>query len=284
MCLPKISVVIPSYNQGKYIGETITSLLNQDYENKEIIIIDGGSNDESIVNIKKHEDQITYWVSEKDRGQSHAINKGFRLATGTLLTWLNSDDILLPGSLKAVADIWHINNQPDWIAGNCVWSNPEGKILRCARGIKWSNLLAKLGLVNVSGPSSFFSRNLLEQVGGVQEVHYMMDTDLWLNFAHLGFKYVRLNRYIWVLRLHPEAKMSGHNFKNSPMASKNHSVWSKRQEERDKIDNYYNISRIDRNVARYVSRFIRLMQLATPLAVLDTIRISGIYTILKSPQ
>ena len=273
MTLPKISIVIPSYNQGKYIDEAIKSILEQDYENKEIIVIDGGSNDESLDIIKKHKNHISYWISKNDNGQSHAINKGFCQARGTMLTWLNSDDILLPGALGSVAESWRDSGQPDWIAGNCVWSDPKGKVLRCARGIKWSPFLAKFGLVNVAGPSSFFSRELLEAAGGLREdLHFMMDTDLWLNFARQGARYIRLDRYLWVLRLHSEAKMSGHNFTNSPMSAKDHPVWVKRKEERVKIANRYNISRGRHVVARFASRFIRCVQLSTPLAVFDTMR------------
>ncbi len=94
MQLPKISIITPSYNQGKFIEETILSVINQQYSNLEFIIIDGGSTDNTVDIIEKYSTQITYWVSEKDEGQSDAINKGFLKATGEIINWLNSDDYL----------------------------------------------------------------------------------------------------------------------------------------------------------------------------------------------
>ena len=95
---PKISIVMPSYNQAEFIEKSILSVLNQDYKNIELIIIDGGSNDGTIEIIKKYQDYIFFWVSEKDKGQSDALNKGFKLASGEIYGWLNSDDIYLPNA------------------------------------------------------------------------------------------------------------------------------------------------------------------------------------------
>src|SRR5688500_13464995 len=104
MRLPKISVITSSYNQGKFIEETILSVIGQGYENLEYLVIDGGSTDESVDIIRKYEKQIHYWVSEKDRGQSEAINKGITRSTGEIFTWINSDDLLLPGALHKAAE------------------------------------------------------------------------------------------------------------------------------------------------------------------------------------
>ena len=106
---PKISIVIPSYNQSQFIEKSILSILNQNYPNTELIIVDGGSNDKTIDKIKKYEDKIKFWISEKDQGQSDALNKGFAHCTGDIYGWLNSDDIYLPGSFKNIASIFSQN-------------------------------------------------------------------------------------------------------------------------------------------------------------------------------
>ncbi len=109
---PKISIVTPSYNQAEFLERTILSVLNQNYPNLEYIIIDGGSTDGSVEIIKKYEKYLTYWVSEKDRGQTEALNKGFARATGDLRAWLNADEEYLPGALRCVAEKYEEANEP----------------------------------------------------------------------------------------------------------------------------------------------------------------------------
>src|ERR1044071_1227981 len=106
MNFPKISVVIPSYNQGQFLEETILSVIDQKYPNLEILVVDGGSKDNSVDIIKKYKQHITWWVSEKDKGQSDAINKGFAKVTGDIATWLCSDDLYTVGTLKRVAEVF----------------------------------------------------------------------------------------------------------------------------------------------------------------------------------
>src|SRR5882762_8349036 len=103
---PKISIVTPSYNQGQYIEETIRSIIMQGYPNLELIIIDGGSKDNTVDIIRQYEKDIAYWVSEKDNGQTHAINKGFEKATGEILAYLNSDDIYMPYTFRLIAEMF----------------------------------------------------------------------------------------------------------------------------------------------------------------------------------
>ena len=104
---PKITVVTPSYNQGQFIEATIKSVIGQQYPNLEYIVCDGGSTDETVEILKKYADKITWWCSEKDKGQSDAINKGMHRATGDIVCWINSDDVLLPGTLLTVAKFFH---------------------------------------------------------------------------------------------------------------------------------------------------------------------------------
>ena len=114
----KISIITPSFNQGKYLEQTILSVLDQKYPNLEYIIIDGGSNDNSVEIIKKYEHRLKYWVSEKDNGQANAINKGLSHCTGEIICWLNSDDYYLPDTLKKISNIIDINKK-QILFGNC---------------------------------------------------------------------------------------------------------------------------------------------------------------------
>lgn len=124
---PRISIVTPSYNHGLYIEETIRSILLQNYPNLEFIIIDGGSTDNTVEIIKKYEQWLTYWVSEKDRGQTHAINKGLLKCTGEIFNWINSDDLLAKNSLYKLAKVFLENNKPDVICGYTNIFHPMGK-------------------------------------------------------------------------------------------------------------------------------------------------------------
>jgi glycosyltransferase involved in cell wall biosynthesis len=126
---PRISIVTPSYNQGHFIEETIRSVLLQGYPNLEYIIIDGGSTDNSVEIIKKYESHLSYWTSEKDSGQSGAINRGLDLATGKWFNWLNSDDILLQNSLVTLAKIINLDNNINWISGGRLLLSKNGEII-----------------------------------------------------------------------------------------------------------------------------------------------------------
>ena len=123
----KISVITPSYNQSKYLNDTIKSVLSQEYKLTEYIIIDGGSSDGSVSTISSYSDRLKYWVSEEDRGQSHAINKGFLKASGDILAWLNSDDVYKPNALRIVADTFKNNPEAMVIIGACALVDNSSK-------------------------------------------------------------------------------------------------------------------------------------------------------------
>lgn len=215
---PRITVVTPSYNQGKFLEETILSVINQNYPNLEYFIIDGGSTDNSLEIIKKYENNIAYWVSEPDKGQSDALNKGFNIATGDFVTWVNSDDILLPGTLSTVGKIVKEKPKLKWITGNIIFIDREDRIIRCSRLPKYNRLLAKMGFLVVGGPATFIHRSLYQSVEGFRvDLSYNMDTDLWWQFESKGVHFYRIPKYLMAFRMHEASKTSTASFKAGTM-------------------------------------------------------------------
>lgn len=209
MVHPFLSIVIANYNYGRFLEEAIQSIVSQGMGNKvEIIICDAASTDNSVEIIKKYEKYISWWCSEPDGGQSAAFNKGFSHAKGRFLTWLNADDIFIPGSLKRVVD--YIENHPcvEWISGGTVFCNGDMQIERMRIGASVPPMSKRyLPMHVIGGPSSFFSAQRLLEVGGVDEqLHYVMDIDLWHKFFAAGMKLVHLKLYVWGFRMHEASK------------------------------------------------------------------------------
>lgn len=205
---PKISVITPSYNQGQFIEETILSVLNQDYPNIEYIIIDGGSTDQTVEVIKKYADKISYWVSEKDKGQADAINKGFRRATGDILCWLNSDDYYMPGTLSYVAKKLNHSNLE-------ILFGEVDHIYEPIMNIKHSNVKSKfvnyqLELYDyIIQPGSFWTKSVWEAVGNVNlDLHFVFDWDLFLRAKKTGTLYTYTSRVMAMYRVHDGHKTS----------------------------------------------------------------------------
>ena len=221
--------------------------------------MDGGSTDNSVEVIKKYENHITYWQSKKDRGQSDAINQGFRKASGDIVTWLNSDDVLLPGTLFAVDRYATKFPETQWFLGNVLWMNKEGNIIRVGKVEKESHFWNRHHLFSNGGPTAFMRRERLLEIGALREdFHYMMDTELWHRYISKGDMFVRLPIYCWGLRLHENAKMSGHNFENSKLADKNHPSWIQKNKERNYIKTTYRSTRF----IQYLWIFTKLFSLS----------------------
>lgn len=172
---PKITIVTPSYNQGQFLEETLRSVLLQGYPNLEYFVIDGGSTDESAAIIKKYALWIDYWVSEKDRGQTHAINKGYERATGDVINWLNSDDTYPPGSLLKVGQVFATHPNLAMCFGDSVAIDADSVYLRTKKMNKFrrESLLLQH---QMSQPSVFLSMDVVRELGLLDEsLHYVMD-------------------------------------------------------------------------------------------------------------
>lgn len=212
--LPKISIITPSYNQGHFLEQTILSTLNQNYPNLEYIIIDGGSTDQSISILEKYTSQLSFWVSEKDYGQSHAINKGFNKATGDIIGWLNSDDILLPNTLDSIANLF-IDHNPAWITGDCIEINEHSEETgRYTTDLPntlydWLNLLARGFSYSIIQPATFWTREALDNVGMLNEKwHFSFDHEFFLRLFKYYGSPLYINQPLAAFRIHSQSKTS----------------------------------------------------------------------------
>ncbi|PHS52273.1 MAG: hypothetical protein COB01_08295 [Lutibacter sp.] len=231
---PIFSIVIANYNHGEFFEKAILSILNQSCQDFELIIIDGGSTDNSVNIIKKYEAKLAWWISEKDKGQSDAFNKGFGKAKGEFFFWLNADDVLLPDSLEKAIKVISKYDNIEWFAANTIFFDVNGIITKCTNGPSWNNFLFKNAPITIYGPTSIFSKKIFDKVGGFDEsLYYGMDTDLWLRFRSAGYKFKRIPAYFWGFRIHKDSKTS-HSFSEKP--SKSYSAERKRILKKNKIN------------------------------------------------
>jgi glycosyltransferase involved in cell wall biosynthesis len=209
LVLSKISLITPSFNQAQYLEQTINSVLSQDYPNLEYIIIDGGSTDGSVDIIKKHEKHLAYWVSEKDNGQSHAINKGIKKATGEIINWLNSDDFLEPGTLANLSSYFE-NPSINVVVARGKVVNNEGQFIRYSRGTDIYNQVEKtVGMARIDQPETFFRKSVFDKITPLHEdLHYTMDLAMWIKYLLLyGQQNVQQVEDVVVnFRLHSDSK------------------------------------------------------------------------------
>ncbi|OUJ73154.1 glycosyltransferase family 2 protein [Hymenobacter crusticola] len=214
--LPKISIITPSYNQGRYLEETIRSIVLQNYPNYEIIIIDAGSTDSTLDVIHKYEPWITYWVSEKDRGQSHAIRKGLQIATGDIVNWINSDDIVAPGAFYAIANELDLSNK-DVLCGYCDYfkGELENLDLRNMRMGLSSTVGDTILSHKINQPSTFFKASVIKELDIDEQFHYTMDLDLWYRYLlKTGQDRVSFSdKLLTYFRLHETSKSVAENMR-----------------------------------------------------------------------
>lgn len=210
MTFPRITIVTPSYNQAQFIRETIESIINQGYPNLEYIIVDGGSTDGTLDIIREYEEYITWWVSEKDNGQSDALRKGFERATGEIMGWLNSDDVYFPHALFRVAEAY--NQEPSaslYIGGVAVGAINDGPIRRVRMPPPRWTWWIKYGQFMVLQQGSFYNRKDYEVVGGIDpEIYIRMDGDIMYRLLQHNPKAMIINHPLGFFRWHGATKSS----------------------------------------------------------------------------
>lgn len=208
---PRITVVTPSFNQAQYIEETIRSILLQDYPNLEYIVIDGGSSDNSVEIIKKYESRLAYWVSEPDQGQAHAINKGFARATGSLLGWINSDDLLLPESLFKLAQAYKLHPKKI-LLGDLINHKEQLGTYELARqsDVTFESIVEPWrNQSHWQQPGTFFPSTVFQRVGPLDEsLRYVFDWD-WMLRALQSTEVHYLRQPVALFRFHAESKTVG---------------------------------------------------------------------------
>ena len=208
MTPPKISIVTPSFNQGKFLEETIQSVLGQGYPDLEYIIIDGGSSDNSVEIIRKYQESLAYWVSEPDGGQTQAINKGLKRATGEIIAYLNSDDFYLPGSLQKVADFFSANPDVGLVYGDCNIIDEEGTVVLRKRELQFDYTMGcMIGFgVLIPQPSAFIKRETFQKVGYFnEEFQNAMDAEYWFRVARAA-KIRHIPASLSSFRIHGDSK------------------------------------------------------------------------------
>ena len=201
---PLVSIVTPSYNQVNYLGTTIQSVLGQDYPKIEYGVVDGGSNDGSVDLIKKYEKQVSWWVSEPDQGQSHAINKGITRSKGEVVGWLNSDDIYLPNAISQAIEYME-RYQVDLVFGNAIIIDETGNPLGDLKFGDWG-LEDFLRFRVICQPAVYMKRHVWDEVSGLDnDLHYMLDHQLWIKISS-SFSVKFIPSYWAASRYHKLAK------------------------------------------------------------------------------
>jgi glycosyltransferase involved in cell wall biosynthesis len=208
MSLPRLSIVTPSFNQGQFLEQTILSVLGQNYQDLEYIIIDGGSRDNSVEIISRYADRLAHWESEPDRGQAHAINKGFARATGDIFCWINSDDFFLPNVFNQLPSLF-LPGAAELVYGKCLLFDDERKWAAIRKPPSPFDRELYRAVAFFDQPSTFWSRRLWEETGMLDEtMHYSFDWE-WFNRASDRGEFKAISLLVSAYRFHSAHKTSG---------------------------------------------------------------------------
>jgi glycosyltransferase involved in cell wall biosynthesis len=201
-----VSIITPSFNQARYLEDTIRSVLDQDHPHLEYIIVDGGSTDGSQEIIQKYAHRLAWWVSEKDQGQTDAINKGFARAQGDVLAWLNSDDTYAPGAVSSALALLQANPKISLVYGDTNFIDENGKILGAFPAAQTDYKRLRRGYVHIPQQAAFFRADIWKQVGPLDpSFFFAMDYDLWVRIASVS--QLLYTRQLWAnFRLHTQGK------------------------------------------------------------------------------
>jgi glycosyltransferase involved in cell wall biosynthesis len=208
---PLVSIVTPSYNQGRFLEDTIRSVLDQDYPRLEYLVVDGGSDDGSVELLERYDDRLAWWTSEPDSGQAAALNKGFAHASGEILGWLSSDDTLLPGALRRV--VGELERDPDamLVYGEALFVDEAGRELFALTPRPFDvEAMVRTCANHVVQPGSLFRRRALELAGPLNEdAHYLFDFEFALRLSRVGAKVVPISDRLATYRVHADSKSGG---------------------------------------------------------------------------
>ncbi len=200
-----MSIITPSMNQGRFIPETIDSVLTQDVEDREYFVVDGGSTDETVEILRRYDDRVG-WVSESDRGQAHAVNKGIAVTSGDIIGWLNSDDVYAPGALAAARNAFEANPEADVVFGRADHINADGKVVG-AYPVEPVSLDRLRETCTFCQPAVFFRRGVTERWGLLDEsLQFCMDYEYWIRLIAGGARFHFLDTVLACSRVHEDTK------------------------------------------------------------------------------
>jgi len=206
MQLPRISIITPSFNQSEYLERTIKSVINQNYSNLEYIIIDGGSSDSSLDILREYDKNISYWISEKDKGQADALNKGLDIASGEIIGWINSDDMYCKDILETVGEWFKNNSSSDVLYGGMYIIDKDDNVIDAIWASRPDPGYTYHGRLAIHQQSLFWRKNIMKKAGRFDDtLEFVMDLDFIIRLQKFG-NVNRMRKFFGMLRRHPATK------------------------------------------------------------------------------